>query len=61
MKNIIPDVSTPGAIKTLILFCFFMAGVEGLEPAAPSFGDRLDNLSCFNALNSLRKDMDFRD
>ena len=55
MKNIAPDVSTPRANKTLILFCVLMAGVEGLEPLAPGFGERLDNLSCFNALNSLRK------
>ena len=58
MKNIAPDVSTPGAIKTLILFYFFMAGAEGLVPPAPSFGEQFDNLSCFNALNSLRKHKD---
>ena len=61
MKNIDPEVSTLGAINTLILFCFLIAELEELEHPAPSFGERLDNLSCFNALNSLRKDMDFRD
>ena len=40
MKSIAPNASTPGATKTLILFCFLMAGVEGLEPPAPGFGDR---------------------
>ena len=35
-----PGELTPGATKTLILFYFIMAGVEGLEPPAPGFGDR---------------------
>ena len=61
MKNMAPGVSTPGAIKTLILFCFLMAGVEGLAPLASSFGEQLDNLPCFNALTSLQKYKGLRD
>ena len=33
-KKIAPGALTPRATKTLILFYFIMAGVEGLEPAA---------------------------
>ena len=43
MKNLAPGASQrrgPYQIKTLIFFCFLMAGVEGLEPPAPGFGDR---------------------
>ena len=32
-----------------------MAGVEGLEPPAPGFGELLDNPSPFNSLNTLCK------
>jgi hypothetical protein len=39
-KKIAPGALTPRATKTLILFYFIMAGVEGLEPPAPGFGDR---------------------
>ena len=39
-KKIAPVELTPRATKTLILFYFIMAGVEGLEPPAPGFGDR---------------------
>ena len=39
-KKIAPGALTPRATKTLILFYFLMAGVEGLEPPAPGFGDR---------------------
>jgi hypothetical protein len=39
-KKIAPGELTPRATKTLILFYFIMAGVEGLEPPAPGFGDR---------------------
>lgn len=34
---------------------FYLAGVEGLEPPAPGFGELLDNLSSFNSLNTLCK------
>ncbi len=33
----------------------YLAGVEGLEPPAPGFGELLDNLSSFNSLNTLCK------
>jgi len=39
-KKIAPGELTPRASKTLILFYFIMAGVEGLEPPAPGFGGR---------------------
>ena len=39
-KKIAPGALTPRATKTLLLFYFIMAGVEGLEPPAPGFGDR---------------------
>ena len=38
-KKIAPGALTPRATKTLLLFYFIMAGVEGLEPPAPGFGD----------------------
>ena len=38
-KKIAPGALTPRATKTLILFYFIMARVEGLEPPAPGFGD----------------------
>ena len=34
-KKIAPGALTPRATKTLILFYFIMAGVEGLEPQPP--------------------------
>ena len=50
----------PFDIPTLVLFSVTLshcnlAGVEGLEPPAPGFGELLDNLSSFNTLNTLCK------
>ena len=44
----------------LFLLFFIVAGVEGLEPPTPGFGELLDTLSSFNSLNTLCKYIDLR-